>query len=131
MADSAKTVGYRKRQGNRFTLLQTKGRGDPNSRKSKLTEIEGSEFVIPCSRVIAAIGQKLEKELFVGADKLELGKRDSIIAVNENLETSRKGVFAGGDCAVGPRSLIEAMAAQGEKSSSANSRVSGRRKILL
>lgn len=88
--------------------------GDPNSRKSKLTEIEGSEFVIPCSKVIAAIGQKLEKELFVGADKLELGKRDSIIAVNENLETSRKGVFAGGDCAVGPRSLIEAMA-QGEK----------------
>lgn len=35
--------------------------GDPNSRKSKLTEIEGSEFVIPCSKVIAAIGQKLEK----------------------------------------------------------------------
>lgn len=88
--------------------------GDPNSRKSKLTEIENSEFVIPCSKVIAAIGQRLENDLFVGEDKLELGKRDSVIAVNENLETSKKGVFAGGDCAAGPRSLIEAMA-QGER----------------
>lgn len=88
--------------------------GDPNSRKAKLVEIEGSEFVIPCSKVIAAIGQKLEKDLFSESDHVCLDKRGSVIAVNENLETSRPGVFAGGDCALGPRSLIEAMA-QGEK----------------
>ncbi len=97
-----------------LVCCKLKVEGDPNSRKSKLTEIEGSEFVIPCSKVIAAIGQKLEKELFTGEEEIELGKRDSIIAVDEYLRTSREGVFAGGDCAVGPRSLIEAMA-QGEK----------------
>lgn len=75
--------------------------------------IEGSEFVIPCSTLIASIGQKVEKDVFSDLDGIQLNRWGNI-AVNSALATSRPGVFAGGDCATGPSILIEGLA-QGER----------------
>lgn len=96
--------------GIRLVRMQ-EGEPDASGRRS-VRPIEGSEFVIPCSTVIAAIGQKTDTTIFRDTDGIELSRRGTIV-VNDALETSREGVFAGGDAAAGPTSLIWGMA-QGE-----------------
>ena len=71
--------------------------------------IEGSEFDISCSTLIAAIGQKLDRTAFTEADGVLFDRRGNI-AVTSALATSRPGVFAGGDCATGPTTLIGGLA---------------------
>lgn len=75
--------------------------------------IEGSEFVIPCSYVIAAIGQKLDPDVLSPDDGVALTRRGTI-AVDDALQTTRPGVFAGGDATAGPTTLIHGMA-QGQQ----------------
>ena len=71
--------------------------------------IEGSEFDLSCSTLIAAIGQKLDRSAFSEADGVLFDRRGNI-AVTSALATSRPGVFAGGDCATGPTTLIGGLA---------------------
>ena len=70
--------------------------------------IEGSEFTLPCSNVIAAIGQTMDPTVFSPDDGIKLTSRN-VIETRENYATSRPGVFAGGDAAVGAKTLILAM----------------------
>lgn len=67
-----------------------------------VTPISGSEHVIPCNHVIAAIGQKTDKDMLRDDEGVERDRK-SCIKINAAHETSRKGVFAGGDCTTGPR----------------------------
>ena len=76
--------------------------------------VPGSEFVIPCDYVIAAIGQKSDPAMLTEADGIALDRKNCII-VDEYQATSRPGVFAGGDGTTGPRTkgpsvLIHGMA---------------------
>ncbi len=71
--------------------------------------IAGSEFVIPCSTVIASIGQKMDASVFSPGDGITLSRWNTI-ETKADYTTSRKGVFAGGDAAVGAQTLILAMA---------------------
>lgn len=71
--------------------------------------IAGSEFVIPCSTVIASIGQKMDVSVFSPEDGIRLSRWNTI-ETKADYTTSRKGVFAGGDAAVGAQTLILAMA---------------------
>jgi len=64
--------------------------------------IPGSEHVIMCSYVIAAIGQKADKGMLRDEEGVERDRKNCI-KINSSYETSRKGVFAGGDCTAGPR----------------------------
>jgi formate dehydrogenase beta subunit len=75
--------------------------------------VEGSEFDLSCATIIAAIGQKVERDVFSEADGVLLN-RWGTISVTPALATTRPGVFAGGDCATGPTTLIGGLA-QGEK----------------
>ena len=84
------------------------GAPEANGRR-KLIEIPGTEFVIPCSNVISAIGQRIDQSIFEQKDNILFDKRGNI-SVTESLATSRPGVFAGGDCATGPTTLIGGMA---------------------
>jgi glutamate synthase (NADPH/NADH) small chain len=58
-------------------------------------EIAGSEFLVSADTVIRAIGQTRFRRLF---DELGIEHQDGVVKVNEKLETSRRGVFAAGDC---------------------------------
>lgn len=87
-------------------LRETEGTAD--GRKS-LEEIPGTEFVIPCSNVVSAIGQRIDQTIFDDKDGILFDKRGNV-SVTESLATSRPGVFAGGDCATGPTTLIGGMA---------------------
>lgn len=97
-------------------IRMQEGEPDASGRRS-VKPIAGSEFIVPCRYVIAAIGQKLDDSVFSEADGIKLTKRGTI-EVDESLQTSREGVFAGGDAAAGPTSLIWGMA-QGQDAANA------------
>jgi len=85
--------------------------GEPDaSGRRRPIPIHGSDFELDFDSVIVAIGQRPDSESFArAADGLAIS-RDGTIQVNaETLETSVKGVFAGGDACLGPATVIAAM----------------------
>ncbi|BBF91436.1 FAD-dependent oxidoreductase [Blastochloris tepida] len=70
----------------------------------------GTETVLPCTTLIAAIGQQINKDVLKPEDGIALDRWNCIAVDPVDLATSRPGVFAGGDCASGPSTLIHAMA---------------------
>jgi formate dehydrogenase (NADP+) beta subunit len=88
------------------------GLGEPDaSGRRRPVPVEGSEFIIECDTVIPAIGQKVDASCLQGERCPELSRWDTVNADADTLQTSREGIFAGGDCVTGPATLIEAMAA--------------------
>ena len=83
--------------------VQDMERTEPDaSGRRGVRPVEGSDSVLPCAHVIAAIGQRTDKNMLTDADKIDRDKKNCII-INSAQETSRPGVFAGGDCTSGPR----------------------------
>lgn len=74
--------------------------------------MEGSEFSLEFETIIVAIGQVLESTFDLAVDD-----RGFLQVQADTLETSQKGIFAGGDAVSGPSSIIEAIA-QGRKAAS-------------
>jgi hypothetical protein len=84
-------------------LLDDEGRFAPDLE-------QGTEEEIRCDTVITAIGQIADVS-FLGDDHgLELNPQRTIRVDPSTLETSRPGVYAGGDIAFGPRLIINAVA---------------------
>ncbi|PZA08087.1 NAD(P)-dependent oxidoreductase [Meiothermus sp. PNK-Is4] len=73
--------------------------------------VPGSEFVLPCDQVVKAIGQ--EKPTL--AQMLGLATERGYIKVNDDLETSLPGVYAGGDCVRAKGSASTVMAVEDGK----------------
>ena len=86
-----------------------KGEPDKDGR-SAVTPIADSEFTLEIDSVIAAIGQQVDHSFVSPGDNIEFNKWGTIVADERTLMTGRKGVFAGGDCFLGPATLIHAMA---------------------
>jgi len=95
--------------------------GEPDdSGRARPIQIEGSEFITELNTLVVAIGQRPE----VPAElKLEV-ERGNVIKVDEDMLTSQKNVFSGGDCVRGPASVIEAIA-DGRKAAEAIDRYLG------
>jgi len=72
--------------------------------------IEGTEHVLSADTVIFAVGQTADLSSLVGDSIIDTTKRGTIAVDAETLSTSRPGIFAAGDCARGPTSVIEAIA---------------------
>ncbi len=86
----------------------TLGEPDASGRRTPVP-VEGSDFTIACSTVIAAIGQSVERAL---AEREGLRVTAWGIAVEEKtLATSLPGVFAGGDAVLGADLAVRAVAA--------------------
>lgn len=84
------------------------GPPDETGRRSPLP-VEGSEFTLEVDTVIPAIGQTPELR-FLENSGVETPK-GRVIRTSENGQTSVEGIFAGGDAASGPATVIEAIAA--------------------
>ena len=84
------------------------GAPDASGRRS-VSALDNSEFIMECDFIVPAIGQKVDHSFLSGDDGIELNKWGLIEANPKTLETTHKGVFAGGDCTTGPKTLIEAM----------------------
>ena len=75
---------------------------------------EGGEVaneVLPADQVIVAIGQALDKKALAGAVEVERNERGWIKVNPRTGGTSVPWLFAGGDAATGPSSVVEAIAA--------------------
>ena len=100
-AAPVKVLGAKKVEGMKFIRTETKN--------GKLAPIAGSEFTVPCDRVIKAIGQ--QKQLTVAkALGLKLDESGRIEVNRETLQTSTPRCFAGGDAVNGGKEVVNAAA---------------------
>ena len=86
--------------------------GEPDETGRRRPEpIEGSEFVIEVDTVVIAIGNGPHPLIPQTTSDLELNRWGNIVADPETGQTSKPGVFAGGDIVTGAATVIEAMGA--------------------
>jgi glutamate synthase (NADPH/NADH) small chain len=86
------------------------GEPDDSGRRRPLPKT-GSERRIQVDAVIVSVGTKANPLLTRSTTGLDLTKRGNIVADENTLETSKKGVFAGGDIVTGSATVILAMGA--------------------
>ena len=86
--------------------------GEPDaSGRRRPVEIPGSEFDIQVDTVIMALGTSPNPLISSTTKGLETNRRKCIVADEENGQTSKEGVFAGGDAVTGAATVILAMGA--------------------
>lgn len=86
------------------------GEPDASGRRSPVT-IKGSEFDIECDVVIMALGTSPNPLISSTTSGLESNRWGCLVADQETGQTTRKGVFAGGDVVTGAATVILAMGA--------------------
>ncbi|WP_035779503.1 NADPH-dependent glutamate synthase [Butyrivibrio sp. MC2013] len=86
------------------------GEPDESGRRSPV-EVAGSEFDIECDCVIMSLGTSPNPLISSTTEGLEINRRKCIVAEEGNGQTSKKGVFAGGDAVTGAATVILAMGA--------------------
>jgi glutamate synthase (NADPH/NADH) small chain len=86
--------------------------GEPDaSGRRRPVPIEGSEFELPLSVAVIAVGTSANPMIQSTTPGLGTDKRGYIQADPESQRTSRKGIFAGGDIVTGSATVILAMGA--------------------
>jgi len=86
--------------------------GEPDeSGRRRPVPIPGSEFIIEADTVVIAVGNGPHPLVPRTTPGLELTRRGNIVADPETGQTSKKGVFAGGDIVTGAATVIQAMGA--------------------
>ncbi|WP_268257784.1 NADPH-dependent glutamate synthase [Thermoanaerobacterium xylanolyticum] len=95
------------------------GEVDESGRRRPVEE-KGSEHIIDVDTVIVAIGQSPNPLITSTTEGLDKQRWGGIIVNEETLETSRKGVFAGGDAVTGAATVILAMGAGKKAAASIN-----------
>ncbi len=85
--------------------------GEPDaSGRRRPIEIEGSEFILPVDFVIMALGTSPNPLIRKSTEDIMANKKGCLI-VDEELMTTKSGVFAGGDAVTGAATVILAMGA--------------------
>lgn len=86
--------------------------GEPDaSGRRRPVEIPGSDYTIEVDTVIMSLGTSPNPLISATTKGLEVNKRKCIVASEDNGQTSREGVFAGGDAVTGAATVILAMEA--------------------
>jgi len=85
------------------------GEFDSSGRK-RPQPLAGSEYTVDCDMAIEAIGQRPDTS-FLNGNGVKIGRGGTIIADRRTLVTDSEGIFAGGDAATGPQTVVEAIAA--------------------
>ncbi len=91
--------------------------GEPDkSGRQRPVAVKGSEFIIQCDAVISAIGQRIDRDWAEEYKELSFTQRGTIDVNPFTMQTSIPHIFAAGDMATGPATVIEAVAAGGKAS---------------
>jgi glutamate synthase (NADPH/NADH) small chain len=86
--------------------------GEPDaSGRRRPVEVPGSEYVIDVDTVIMSLGTSPNPLISSTTEGLETNRHKCIVAEEENGQTTREGVFAGGDAVTGAATVILAMEA--------------------
>lgn len=87
--------------------------GDENGRlKGLKVDCDGNELIIPCDKVLVAIGSKPAKRIISTTEGIEVNEAGYVITKDRPYGmTTLKGVFAGGDVVHQPATVVLAMKA--------------------
>lgn len=86
--------------------------GEPDaSGRRRPVEIPGSEFTMELDTVIMSLGTSPNPLISSTTEGLETNKWKCIVAEESNGQTSKEGVYAGGDAVTGAATVILAMGA--------------------
>ena len=81
------------------------GEPDASGRRSPV-QIEGSNFIIDCSYIIPAIGQKPDISHVTMDGKIKTTKWDTFDNSQVYCQTAVENIFAAGDCLTGPDTVV-------------------------
>jgi heterodisulfide reductase subunit A len=101
--DSGRVVG--------LECIRTRLGAPDESGRRRPVPVEGSEFLISCDAIIAAIGQRVDTAWSHQLPDLKWSRRGTLEVNPDTMQTSLPHVFAAGDAVSGPATVIEAVAA--------------------
>jgi len=82
---------------------------DPNGGRAQLVKIEGESYSIETDYLIPAVSQSADLDLLPEEWELEMTSWGTIKTNGKDYMTSRKGIFASGDCEYGPMTIVNAV----------------------
>ena len=86
--------------------------GEPDaSGRRRPIEVEGSNFELDVDTVIMSIGTSPNPLIRTTTEGLEANKRGCLVVNEDTLQTTREGIYAGGDAVTGAATVILAMGA--------------------
>jgi glutamate synthase (NADPH/NADH) small chain len=103
--------------------------GEPDSSgRRRPIPIEGSNFIMECDMVIVSIGTGANPVIFSTLPDIERNKWGYIEVDEETNETSKEGVYAGGDIVTGSATVIQAMGAGRTAANAIHAKLSRKKK---
>ncbi len=82
---------------------------DPDGGRAQLVKIEGGGFSREVDFLIPAVSQSADLDLLPEEWELEMTSWATILTNGKDYMTSRKGIFAAGDCEYGPMTIVNAV----------------------
>ncbi len=82
---------------------------DPDGGRAQLVKIEGESYTIDSDFLIPAVSQSADLDLLPQEWELEMTSWGTIKTNGVHYMTSRKGIFASGDCEYGPMTIVNAV----------------------
>jgi len=82
---------------------------DPNGGRAQLVKIEGESYEIECDYLIPAVSQSADLKFIPQDWDLEMTSWSTLKTNGKDYMTSRKGIFASGDCEYGPMTIVNAV----------------------
>ncbi len=89
---------------NKFELVP-----DPDGGRPQLVKIEGADYEIECDYLIPAVSQSADFDFLPEEWELEMTSWNTLKTDGRDYMTSRKGIFAAGDCEYGPMTIVNAV----------------------
>ncbi|MDY0117869.1 MAG: FAD-dependent oxidoreductase, partial [Sulfurimonadaceae bacterium] len=82
---------------------------DPAGGRAQLVKVEGASYEIQADYLIPAVSQSADLKLIPPEWEIEMTSWATIKTDGKNYMTSRKGIFASGDCEYGPMTIVNAV----------------------
>ncbi|MEA1916819.1 MAG: FAD-dependent oxidoreductase [Campylobacterota bacterium] len=82
---------------------------DPDGGRAQLVKIEGASYNVEVDYLIPAVSQSAELSLLPPEWEIEMTSWKTIKTNGVDYMTSRKGIFASGDCEYGPMTIVNAV----------------------
>jgi len=94
---------------------------NPDGGRAQLVKVEGASYSIEADYIIPAVSQSADLELLPKEWELEMTSWGTVKTNGKDYMTSRRGVFASGDCEYGPMTIVNAVG-QAKRAASVMSR---------